>query len=107
MKTKLLRILASVAALLVICGCTGTAGDDIPFGITVYHVYLFDKDKAPNADHFAGSVETTYLKRKDDLDRARRLAYAEATRLKFDTNNSRYYIVCTGTKNSRCVTKIR
>lgn len=107
MKTRLLKILAPIAALLLVFGCSASGGDDIPLGITAYHVYLFDKDKAPNADQFAGSVETSYLKRKDGLERARSLAYFEATRLKFDTNNPRYYIICTGTKESRCVTKIR
>lgn len=92
---------------LALTACSMSGSDDIPLGVTAYNIYLFDAQKAPNGDHFAGRVETSYLKRKEDLSRARDLAHTEATRLKFDTKHARYYIICTETKESRCVTKLR
>ena len=107
MTSRILKFLTASAAFSLFYGCSYSDGSDIPLAITAYHVYLFDKDKAPNGDHYAGSVETSYLSRNDNLQRARRLALSEATRLRFDTSNNRYYIICTGTNESRCVTKIR
>lgn len=102
-------ILGWILALFSIgmSGCSLSGSDDVPLGVTGYNVYLFDKNKAPNGDHFAGRVETSYLGRTENLDKARRLAYSEASRLHFDTSNSRYYIICTETKDSSCATKIR
>jgi len=98
-------IIATVT--LLASGCSVTGSDDIPLGVTGYNVYLFDSDKAPNGDRFVGKIETSYLSRKDNLDRARRLAFSEAKRLQFDVGNPRYYIICTETNDSTCATKIR
>jgi len=79
----------------------------IPFNLKGLNVYLFDEKKAPNADKFAGYIECSYLSREDGLARARALAYREAKRLNFDVSHSRYYIICTATADSSCVTKVR
>lgn len=93
--------------LFVLVGCSVGGGDDIPLGVTSYTVYLFDARKAPNGDYYAGTIETGYLSRKENLAKARALALSEARRLGFDTSHARYYIICTVTKDSSCVTKIR
>lgn len=93
--------------LFILVGCSVAGGDDVPLGVTGYGVYLFDERKAPNGDYYVGTVETSYFSRKENLEKARALAFSEARRLGFDTSHSRYYVICTVSKDSGCVTKIR
>ena len=83
------------------------SGDDIPYGLTGFAVYLYDDRKAPNGDWYVGTIECSYLGRKDGLSRARVLARREAINLGFDTAHSRYYSICTQTKDNGCITKVR
>lgn len=99
-------MLLSVSCFLQ-SGCSYTDSNYIPLGITGYSVYLYDANKAPNADYFVGTIETNYLKREQGLEAARALAYNQARQLGFDTYQSRYYIICTRTNDSSCATKIR
>lgn len=102
---KYFRLLILLAAVEV--GCSKHDPDYIPYGLKGLNVYLFDEKKAPNGDYFAGYIECSYLKREEGLSNARALAYREAQRLHFETLNGRYYIICTATSESSCVTKVR
>ena len=93
--------------ILGIAGCSMQDSNYIPVNLKGLNVYLFDEKKAPNADKFAGYIECSYLSREDGLSKARALAYQEAKRLGFDVSNGRYYIICTATADSSCVTKVR
>ena len=81
--------------------------DFIPYDLKGLNVWLFDAQKAPNGDCFAGHLESSYQKREEGLSSARALAFREADRLHFDMSNGRYYIICTLPSNSSCVTKVR
>ena len=88
-------------------GCSAVDKDDIPRSLTGFRVYLYDQEMAPNADYFAGEIQCRYSDRENGLMRARFLANDKADSLKFDTSTDRFYIICTTTKESNCVTKVR
>ena len=97
----------SVFIILLLLGCGSKHDSDyIPYDLTGFDIYLYDDEKAPDGDYYAGSITCNYSDRNNGLSRARKLAYNKATELKFNTNN-RYYIFCTKTKKSSCVTKVR
>ena len=99
--------ITTALAIFCLTACSEYDSKYIPYKLTCFNVYLYDEKKAPDADYFAGSIQCTYKGRKEGLSRARSLAYHEAKSMEFDISNGRYYIICTSTKNSGCITKVR
>ena len=56
--------LAVFLVLFSFFGVPDTRSDDVPFLVTRLDVYLYDENKAPNADYFAGSVDCNYFNRE-------------------------------------------
>ena len=82
--------------------------DYIPYKLTGFTVYLYDEQKAPNADYYVGAISCTYSDRATGLSKARSMAYAAAKRLNFHIDQAgRFYVICTVTKKSSCATKVR
>lgn len=96
----------TVSAILLL-GCLGQNSESIPYGLTGFRIYLYDRSKAPDADYLVGTIQCNYRERDRGLAEARQLAKTTATRLGFDTGTDRYYILCTVTSNSDCATKVR
>ncbi len=42
-------------ALIAFLGAPEVKADDVPFLVTRLDIYLYDENKAPNADYFAGA----------------------------------------------------
>lgn len=82
--------------------------DDVPFLVTRLDVYLYDENKAPNADFFAGSVDCNYFNRESKLNEARSLAYSVARARGFHVDGAgRYYIICCIKAGGSIATKVR
>lgn len=102
---------ARITAFLVLIACFGASdakADDVPFLVTRLDVYLYDENKAPNADYFAGSIECNYFNRESKLSEARSLAYNVARARGFHVDGAgRYYIICCIKAGGSIATKVR
>lgn len=99
-----------VALLLLFTyfGISNANADDVPFLVTRLDVYLYDENKAPNADYFAGSVDCNYFNRESKLSEARSLAYSVARARGFHVDGAgRYYIICCIKAGGSIATKVR
>jgi hypothetical protein len=95
-------------ALIAFLGAPEVKADDVPFLVTRLDVYLYDENKAPNADYFAGSVECNYFNRESKLNEARSLAYSVARSRGFHVDGAgRYYIICCIKAGGSIATKVR
>lgn len=103
-----LKSAAAITCVIVgLAACGGHDSDYIPYQLTSLDVYLYDADKAPNADYYAGTISCSYSDRKEGLQHARSLAYSVARQKGFHTDGGgRYYIICCMTKDG-CATKVR
>lgn len=105
-----MRYYKETLATICIAGLTACGGHDsdyIPYRLTSLDVYLYDAEKAPNGDYYAGTIYCSYSDRKDGLQSARSLAYRIATEKGFSTDGGgRYYVICCMTKDG-CATKVR
>ena len=94
--------------LWAIFGVSDVRADDVPLLVTRLDVYLYDENKAPNADYFAGSVSCNYLTREKALKEARELAYNVARARGFHVDGAgRYYIICCIKVGGSIATKVR
>ena len=94
--------------LMAFFGALEVKADDVPFLVTRLDVYLYDENKAPNADYFAGSVECNYFTRESKLSEARSLAYSVARARGFHVDGAgRYYIICCIKAGGSIATKVR
>jgi len=102
---------ARIAVFLVLFsyfGVPDARADDVPFLVTRLDVYLYDENKAPNADYFAGSVDCNYFNRESKLNEARSLAYSVARAHGFHVDGAgRYYIICCINAGGSIATKVR
>ena len=99
---------AVLLTLLAFFGTHEVKADDVPFLVTRLDVYLYDENKAPNADFFAGSVECNYFNRERKLNEARSLAYSVARARGFHVDGAgRYYIICCIKAGGSIATKVR
>ena len=99
---------AVLLALLASFGVAEVKADDVPFLVTRLDVYLYDENKAPNADYFAGSVECNYFTRERKLNEARSLAYSVARARGFHVDGAgRFYIICCIKAGGSIATKVR
>jgi hypothetical protein len=100
--------LAFFLTLTAIFGATEVKADDVPFLVTRLDVYLYDENKAPNADSFAGSIDCNYFNRESKLNEARSLAYNVARARGFHVDGAgRYYIICCIKAGGSIATKVR
>lgn len=100
--------LAVFLVLFSFFGVPDTRADDVPFLVTRLDVYLYDENKAPNADYFAGSVDCNYFNRESKLNEARSLAYSVARDRGFHVDSAgRYYIICCIKAGGSIATKVR
>jgi hypothetical protein len=100
--------LAVFLALFSFFGVPDARADDVPFLVTRLDVYLYDENKAPNADYFAGSVDCNYFNRESKLSEARSLAYSVARSRGFHVDGAgRYYIICCIKAGGSIATKVR
>ena len=100
--------LAAFLFLFAFFGVSDAKADDVPFLVTRLDVYLYDENKAPNADFFAGSVECNYFTRERKLNEARSLAYSVARARGFHVDGAgRYYIICCIKAGGSIATKVR
>ena len=98
----------AMLALISFFGVSEVKADDIPLLVTRLDVYLYDEEKAPNADYFAGSVECNYFTRERKLNEARSLAYSVARARGFHVDGAgRYYIICCIKAGGSIATKVR
>jgi hypothetical protein len=94
--------------LLTFFGFSDLRADDVPLLVTRLDVYLYDEDKAPNADFFAGSISCNYFTREKALSEARNLAYSVARARGFHVDPAgRYYIICCIKAGGSVATKVR
>lgn len=99
---------AVLLALFTFFGVSEVKADDVPFLVTRLDVYLYDEEKAPNADFFAGSIECNYFTRERKLNEARSLAYSVARARGFHVDGAgRYYIICCIKVGGSIATKVR
>jgi len=100
--------IASLLLLFVFFGASEAKADDVPYLVTRLDVYLYDENKAPNADYFGGSVECNYFNRESKLSEARSLAYSVARERGFRVDGAgRYYIICCIKAGGSVATKVR
>jgi hypothetical protein len=100
--------LTILLALFAFFGISDAKADDVPLLVTRLDVYLYDENKAPNADHFAGSVSCNYFTREKALNEARELAYNVARARGFHVDGAgRYYIICCIKVGGSIATKVR
>jgi hypothetical protein len=100
--------LAVFLVLFSFIGVPDVRADDVPFLVTRLDVYLYDENKAPNADYFAGSVDCNYFNRESKLNEARSLAYSVARARGFHVDGAgRYYIICCIKAGGSIATKVR
>lgn len=99
---------AVLLALFTFFGVSEVKADDVPLLVTRLDVYLYDEEKAPNADFFAGSIECNYFTRERKLNEARSLAYSVARARGFHVDGAgRYYIICCIKAGGSIATKVR
>lgn len=99
---------AVLLTLLAFFGTHEVKADDVPFLVTRLDVYLYDENKAPNADYFAGCVECNYFTREGKLNETRSLAYSVARARGFHVDGAgRYYIICCIKAGGSIATKVR
>ncbi len=100
--------LAAFLVLFSFFGVPDVKADDVPFLVTRLDVYLYDENKAPNADYFAGSVDCNYFNREGKLNEARSLAFSVARARGFYVDGAgRYYIICCIKAGGSIATKVR
>lgn len=99
---------AVLFALAAFFGVSEVKADDVPFLVTRLDVYLYDEEKAPDANYFAGSVDCNYFNRETKLDEARSLAYRVARSRGFHIDGAgRYYVICCIKVGGSVATKVR
>jgi hypothetical protein len=97
----------AITCIMGLAACGGHDSDYIPYRLTSLQVYLYDAEKAPNADYYAGTIPCSYSEREEGLQKARALAYRVASQNGIKTDGGgRYYIICCMTKDG-CATKVR
>lgn len=100
--------LAALLVFFAFFGVSDAKADDVPLLVTRLDVYLYDENKAPNADYFAGSIECNYFNRESKLGEARSLAYNVARARGFHVDGAgRYYIICCIKAGGSIATKVR
>jgi len=100
--------LAAFLFLLSFFSVPDVRADDVPFLVSRLDVYLYDENKAPNADYFAGSIDCNYFNRESKLNEARSLAYSVARARGFHVDGTgRYYIICCIKAGGSIATKVR